>query len=105
MEIARALESSAVAKSGRRFLVTAHADEEPAKSSRHFKSSWELTAARAVVVVEYLVSLRVPAGSLVAAGAGTFDPTVTGLTGLAAAAGGGVARKKSVEISLVATAQ
>jgi chemotaxis protein MotB len=73
MEIARALEAMSQPKSGRRFLVTAHIDEEPTKP-RHFKSTWELTTARAVAVVEYLVSLRVPAGSLTAAGAGAFDP-------------------------------
>ena len=72
MEIARTLETTRLQRSGRRFLVTAHVDEEPAKS-HHFKSSWELTTARAVAVVEYLQSLRVPPGSLTAAGAGAFD--------------------------------
>jgi chemotaxis protein MotB len=77
MEIAHGLEATAPAKSGKRFVVTAHVDSEPAKS-RHFKSSWELTTARAVAVVEYLVSLRVPGDSLTAAGAGAFDPLVPG---------------------------
>jgi chemotaxis protein MotB len=72
MEIARALET-APPGSARRFLVTASVDDEPVKSKR-FESSWELTTARAVTVVKYLVSLGVPASSLSAAGAGSFDP-------------------------------
>src|SRR5579883_1035289 len=74
MEIARALEAAAPPRSGRRFVVTAHADEEPQPKAHHFKSSWELTAARAIAVVDYLVSLRVPPEQLTAAAAGRFDP-------------------------------
>jgi len=72
MEIARALET-APAGGSRRFLVTASVDDEPVKS-KHYESSWDLTTARAVTVVKYLVSLGVPAGSLTAAGTGSFDP-------------------------------
>jgi chemotaxis protein MotB len=72
MEIARALET-APPGSPRRFLVTASIDDEPVKS-KHFESSWDLTTARAVTVVKYLVSLGVPATTLAAAGAGSFDP-------------------------------
>ncbi len=75
MEIARALETTSPPKSGRRFLVTAHVDEEPSKT-RKVSSTWELTAGRAVTVVELLVSLGVPPASLTAAGAGAFDPLV-----------------------------
>jgi chemotaxis protein MotB len=79
MEIARALQG-ATAGGGpgaatRRFLVTAHLDDEAVKS-RHFKSPWELTAARAVAVVELLASVGVPAASLIPAGAGSLDPVV-----------------------------
>ena len=73
MEIAHALQTTSPASSGRRFLVTAHVDPPDGKA-RHAKSTWDLTAARAVSVVEYLVSLGVPATSLTAAGAGAFDP-------------------------------
>jgi chemotaxis protein MotB len=73
MEIAHALQTTAPGASGRRLLVTANVDPPDAKA-RHVKSTWELTAARAVTVVEYLVSLGVPATSLAAAGAGAFDP-------------------------------
>jgi type VI secretion system protein ImpK len=50
-------------------------DDEPLKS-KHVKSLWELTAERAVAVVELLVSLGVPAVSLTAAGSGSADPLV-----------------------------
>ncbi|MDP9152282.1 MAG: OmpA family protein [Myxococcota bacterium] len=75
MEIARALETTSPPKSGRRFLITVHVDEDPLKS-RRAKSTWELTAGRAVTVVELLVSLGVSPSSLTAAGAGAFDPLV-----------------------------
>jgi chemotaxis protein MotB len=79
MEIARALQTASGATPGatlaasRRFLVTDHVDDEPLKSKR-FKSLWELTAARAVAAVEYLVSLGVTGASLTPAGAGSGDP-------------------------------
>jgi chemotaxis protein MotB len=72
MEVARALETAPPGVP-RHFLVTASVDDEPVKS-KHFESSWELTTARAVTVVKFLVSLGVPAASLTAAGAGSFAP-------------------------------
>jgi chemotaxis protein MotB len=77
MEIARALQAASgnPPAAARRFLVTAHVDDEPLKL-KHFKSLWELTAERAVAVVEYLVSLGVPADSLTPAGGGSVDPLV-----------------------------
>jgi chemotaxis protein MotB len=39
-----------------------------------FKSNWELSSARAISVVQYLVSLGVPAQRLVAAGFAEFQP-------------------------------
>lgn len=88
MEVARSLQGSSSPITGRRYLVTAHVDPpEPTptptahgrgEGSRphHVKTSWEVTVARAVAVVEYFVSLGVPAESLTAAGAGAFDPLV-----------------------------
>jgi chemotaxis protein MotB len=73
MEIARAIQTTSSTATGRRFLVTAHVDDEPLKS-KHFRSVWELTAERGAVVVDYLVSLGVPPGALEAAGAASFDP-------------------------------
>ena len=74
MELARALQT-APKEPGRRFLVTAHVDDEPLKS-KHFKTTWDLTKARAVAIVEYFVSLGVKTELLTAAGAGAFDPLV-----------------------------
>ncbi len=73
LEIAHALQTAS--PPARRFLVTDHVDEEPAKT-KHAKSPWELTAVRAAAVVELLVSVGVPAASLAAAGAGSSDPLV-----------------------------
>jgi chemotaxis protein MotB len=39
-----------------------------------FKSNWELSAARAIAVVQYLISKGVPAERLAAAGFGEFQP-------------------------------
>jgi chemotaxis protein MotB len=76
MEIARALQTAtAPPNAARRFLVTDHVDDAPIKS-RHLKTPWDLTTARAAAAVDYLVSLGVPATSLTAAGAGSFDPLV-----------------------------
>jgi len=78
MEVARALQTTSPPSTGRRFLVTADADGPEAKPSKRSRSSWELTAARAVSVVEFLVSVGVPPSSLTAAAAGAFDPVVAG---------------------------
>ncbi len=75
MEVAKAMQSTVASAPGRRFLVTAHVDDEPLKS-KHFHSMWELTAERGAVVVDYLVSLGLAPTSFEAAGAGSFDPLV-----------------------------
>jgi chemotaxis protein MotB len=72
MEIAHALQATA-SGGGRRFLITALTDAPDAKA-RPPKAPWELTSARAVVVVEYLVSLGMPAQSLIPAAGASFDP-------------------------------
>jgi chemotaxis protein MotB len=59
--------------------VDGHTDVRPI-SSPQFKSNWELSAARAISVVQYLVSLGVPPQRLVAAGFGEFQPLDTGTT-------------------------
>jgi len=53
--------------------VDGHTDVRPI-SSPQFKSNWELSASRAISVVQYLVSLGVPPQRLVAAGFGEFQP-------------------------------
>ena len=56
--------------------VDGHTDIRPI-SSPEFPSNWELSTARAVSVVKYLVARGVPARRLVAAGYGEFQPLET----------------------------
>ena len=59
--------------------VDGHTDVRPINSPQ-FKSNWELSSARAISVVQYLISLGVPAQRLVAAGFAEFqrlDPEKT----------------------------
>jgi chemotaxis protein MotB len=59
--------------------VDGHTDADPIQSPR-FKSNWELSAARAINVVKYLVDQGVSPQHLVAAGFGEFQPLVAGNT-------------------------
>ena len=59
--------------------VDGHTDLRPINSPI-FKSNWELSSARAISVVQYLISLGVPAQRLVAAGFAEFQPLDTGIT-------------------------
>jgi len=59
--------------------VDGHTDVRPINSPQ-FKSNWELSAARAISVVQYLASLGVPPQRLVAAGFSEFQPLDTGTT-------------------------
>jgi len=59
--------------------VDGHTDVRPINSPI-FKSNWELSSARAISVVQYLISLGVPAQRLVAAGFAEFQPLDTGTT-------------------------
>jgi chemotaxis protein MotB len=59
--------------------VDGHTDVRPINSPI-FKSNWELSSARAISVVQYLVSLGVPAQRLVAAGFAEFQPLDTSAT-------------------------
>jgi chemotaxis protein MotB len=58
--------------------VDGHTDVRPTGTTGQFKSNWELSAARAIAVVQYLVSKGVPPQRLVAAGFGEFQPIDTG---------------------------
>jgi chemotaxis protein MotB len=98
MEIAHALQTTSPGSSGRRFLVTASVDPPDVKP-RHVKSTWELSAARAVAVVEYLVSLGVPGTSLTAAGAGAFDPAAPNDSA------DGRAKNRRIEIALLPSSE
>jgi chemotaxis protein MotB len=57
--------------------VDGHTDSRPI-ASREFPSNWELSSARAISVVKYLISRGVPARRLVAAGYGEFQPLEDG---------------------------
>jgi chemotaxis protein MotB len=57
--------------------VDGHTDSQPIATAQ-FPSNWELSTARAISVVRYLVSRGVPAERLVAAGYGEFAPIESG---------------------------
>ncbi|MBX9927198.1 MAG: peptidoglycan -binding protein [Hyphomicrobiaceae bacterium] len=59
--------------------VDGHTDARPI-SNPVFQSNWELSTARAVSVVKYLIARGVPAKRLVAAGYGEFHPLEDGAT-------------------------
>lgn len=57
----------------RRFVIAGHTDTDPIKS-RKFKSNWDLSSARALSVVQFMIAAGFPATSLAASGYGEFDP-------------------------------
>ena len=59
--------------------VDGHTDQKPIRSAQ-FPSNWELSAARAIAVVEYLAGKGVDPKRLVAAGFGEYQP-LDGTTG------------------------
>ena len=59
--------------------VDGHTDVRPI-SGGAFKSNWDLSAARAIAVVQYLIAKGVSPQRLVAAGFGEFQPIDTGTT-------------------------
>jgi chemotaxis protein MotB len=59
--------------------VDGHTDTDPMQNAA-FKSNWELSAARAISVVNYLESQGVQSKHLVAAGFGQYQPLVAGDT-------------------------
>ena len=54
--------------------VDGHTDRRPVSSSGAFKSNWDLSAARAIAVVQYLSDKGVAPTRLVAAGFGEYQP-------------------------------
>ena len=54
--------------------VDGHTDVRPVGSTSPFKSNWDLSAARAISVVQYLMSKGVPPSRLAAAGFGEYQP-------------------------------
>ncbi|MDQ3296267.1 MAG: OmpA family protein [Myxococcota bacterium] len=61
--------------SDRRFLVVGHTDNVPIKTAQ-FASNWELSTARAVGVVQFLISKGMNPKVVSAAGYSEFDPVV-----------------------------
>lgn len=57
--------------------IDGHTDADPIQSAA-FKSNWDLSAARAISVVNYMISQGVQPQHLVAAGFGEFQPLVPG---------------------------
>jgi chemotaxis protein MotB len=57
----------------RNFIVAGHTDDVPIKTAR-FPSNWDLSTARAVEVVNFLVSHGMKPKALAAAGYAEFDP-------------------------------
>jgi len=88
-EVARVLASLA----GRRFQVAGHTDDQPIRYSA-FSSNWELSAARGVEVLRFLIESGMPPDSVSAAGYGEFDP----VAGNDSAEG--KARNRRIEITL-----
>ena len=60
--------------------VDGHTDTRPVGANSQFKTNWELSAERAISVVQYLISKGVPPQRLVAAGFGEFQPIDPGTT-------------------------
>jgi len=57
----------------RRFAIAGHTDTDPIKSKK-FKSNWELSTARALTVVQFMIAAGFPATNVSAVGFGEFDP-------------------------------
>jgi chemotaxis protein MotB len=60
--------------------VDGHTDVRQLSAAGQFKSNWELSAARAIAVVQYLIGRGVSPQRLVAAGFGEFQPIDLGKT-------------------------
>ncbi len=58
--------------------VDGHTDVRPLSPTSPFKSNWELSTARAISVVQYLIGKGVPPDRLAAAGFGQYQPIDTG---------------------------
>jgi len=60
--------------------VDGHTDTRQLSGNSQFKTNWDLSAARAISVVQYLIAKGVPPQRLVAAGFGEFQPIDPGTT-------------------------
>jgi chemotaxis protein MotB len=60
--------------------VNGHTDKQPISGGGRFRSNWDLSAARAISVVQFLASKGIAPEHLVAAGYGEFQPLEDGDT-------------------------
>jgi chemotaxis protein MotB len=74
--------------------VNGHTDIRPVGAGLPFRSNWELSAARAISVVQYLISKSVPPQRVAAAGFGEYDPIDTGTSDQA------LAHNRRIELKL-----
>ena len=74
--------------------VDGHTDVRPVAATSPFKSNWDLSAARAISVVQYLISKGVSPQRLAAAGFGEFQPIDPGNTDQA------LAHNRRIELKL-----
>jgi chemotaxis protein MotB len=81
--------------SARSFQVSGHTDNLPIKNKGEFQSNWELSTARAVVVVKFLAQQGVNPAALSAAGYSEFDPVASN------GDAGNRSKNRRIEISLV----
>jgi chemotaxis protein MotB len=79
---------------GRKFQVAGHTDNVPIDHAK-FASNWELSTARAVAVVRFLIAQGVPPEAVSAAGYGEFAPLVANDTNEHKA------KNRRIEITLV----
>jgi chemotaxis protein MotB len=73
--------------------VDGHTDNQPI-STPQFRSNWELSTARAIAVVKFLISQGIPPERLAAAGFGEFQPLEPGDNPVARA------RNRRIELKL-----
>ncbi len=76
--------------------VNGHTDKQPISPGGRFKSNWDLSAARAISVVQFFISQGIPPDHLVAAGYGEFQPLEDGDTPDA------YAKNRRIELKLTA---
>ena len=79
---------------GRRFQVSGHTDNVPIHSSR-FRTNWELSAGRAIAVVNLLLDQKLDPQRISAAAYGEFDPVAKNDSDE------GKAQNRRIEITLV----
>jgi chemotaxis protein MotB len=60
--------------------IDGHTDKRPITGNGRFQSNWDLSAARAISVVRYLIDRGIPPDRLVAAGFGEYQPIEEGDT-------------------------